>query len=139
MAIFGTSAFQVTGRTRVCAADWATVSSLVLGTGVLVFLHSYALIVGLWQLLHPNERFGAAMNRPELRLLYVGLALVLRNEWVWLHFEVLSTPRRGGRLIRLERLRLRALLHWLIEVIEQAFGTIGETQTERKLCSDLVA
>jgi hypothetical protein len=24
--------------------------------------------VGLWQLLHPNERFGAAMNRPELRL-----------------------------------------------------------------------
>jgi hypothetical protein len=34
-------------------------------------------------------------RRPELRLLYVGVALVLRNEWVWLHFTVLSTPRRG--------------------------------------------
>jgi hypothetical protein len=86
-----------------------------------------------------QARGRTSTRRPELRLLYVGLALVLRNEWVWLHFEALSTPRRGGRLIRLERLRLRALLHWLIEVIEQAFGTIGETQTERELCSDLVA
>lgn len=77
-------------------------------------------------------------RRPELRLLYVGLALLLRNEWVWLHFEVLSTPRRGGRLIRLERLRLRALLHWLLEVIEEAYGTIGETLTERPLCSGLL-
>jgi putative transposase len=77
-------------------------------------------------------------RRPELRLLYVGIALVLRNEWVWLHLEVLSTPRRGGRLIRLERLRLRALLHWLLRVIEEAFGTIRETQTERQLCSELL-
>ena len=52
-------------------------------------------------------------RRPELRLFYLGLALVLRNEWVWLHLEVLSTPRRGRRLIRLERLRLWKLLHWL--------------------------
>jgi hypothetical protein len=76
-------------------------------------------------------------RRPELRLLYAGIALVLRNEWVWLHLEALSTPRRGGRLIRLERLRLRALLHWLIEVIEGAFGTIGETQSERLICPGL--
>ncbi len=77
-------------------------------------------------------------RRPELRLLDVGIALVLRNEWVWLHFEVLSAPRRGWRLIRLERLRLRALLHWLLQVIEEAFGTIGETRTERQLCSELL-
>jgi hypothetical protein len=61
-------------------------------------------------------------RRPELRLLYVGLALVVRNEWVWLHREVLSTPRRGGRLIRQERLRLRALLRWLRQVIEEELG-----------------
>ena len=77
-------------------------------------------------------------RRPELRLLYVGLALVLRNEWIWLHFEVLSSPRQGGRLINLERLRLRAILHWLLEVIEQRYGTIGETATERPLCSGLL-
>jgi hypothetical protein len=77
-------------------------------------------------------------RRPELRLLYVGLALLLRNEWVWLHFEVLSTPRRGGRLIRLERLRLRAMLHWLLQVIEETYGTINETTTERPPCSELL-
>ena len=37
------------------------------GAGVALLLHSYGLIVGLWQLLHPNERFGRAMRRPELR------------------------------------------------------------------------
>ena len=39
------------------------------GGGLLILMHSYALIVGLWQLLHPNERFGKAMARPELKLL----------------------------------------------------------------------
>jgi AcrR family transcriptional regulator len=39
------------------------------GGGILILLHSYALIVGLWQLLHPNERFGKAITRPELKLL----------------------------------------------------------------------
>jgi AcrR family transcriptional regulator len=39
------------------------------GAGVALLLHSYGLIVGLWQLLHPNERFGRAMQRPELRVL----------------------------------------------------------------------
>jgi hypothetical protein len=86
-----------------------------------------------------QARGRTSTRRPELRLLYVGLALVLRNEWVWLHFEILSTPRRGGRLIRLERLRLRELLRWLVEVVDEDFGTVGETQTERDLCSDLVA
>jgi len=77
-------------------------------------------------------------RRPELRLLYVGLALLLRNEWVWLHFEVLSSPRRGGRLIRLELLRLRAMLHWLLQVIEERYGTTSDTPTERPLCSELL-
>jgi Transposase DDE domain len=40
-----------------------------------------------------QARGRTSTRRPELRLLYVGIALVLRNEWVWLHFEVLSTPR----------------------------------------------
>jgi hypothetical protein len=85
-----------------------------------------------------NEGRGrTSTRRPELRLLYVGVALVVRNEWVWLHFTVLSTPRRGGRAIRLERLRLRTMLHWLLQVIEEAFGTIAATQTERQVCSEL--
>jgi hypothetical protein len=85
-----------------------------------------------------QARGRTSTRRPELRSLYAGIALVLRNEWVWLHFEVLSTPRRGGRAIRLERLRLRELLHWLIQVIEEAYGTIGETEMERQLCLELL-
>ena len=86
-----------------------------------------------------QARGRTSTRRPELRLMYVGIALVLRNEWVWLNFEVLSTPRRGRRLIRLERLRLRTLLQWLIQVIEEVFGTISETQIERRLCLEVIS
>lgn len=70
-------------------------------------------------------------RRPELRLLYVGLSLLLRNEWVWLHWEVLSKPRRGCRRLQPGRLRLGVLLCWVREAIEQKYGTITEVETER--------
>jgi AcrR family transcriptional regulator len=38
------------------------------GAGATLLIHSYGLMVGLWQLMHPNERFGRAMKRPELKL-----------------------------------------------------------------------
>src|SRR3954468_6627246 len=47
-------------------------------------------------------RIRTTTRRPVVRLLYVGIALVLRNLWVWLHYTVLSMPRRGGRVILLE-------------------------------------
>ena len=39
------------------------------GGGAALLQHSYGLIVGLWQLMHPNERLGKAMDRPELKVL----------------------------------------------------------------------
>jgi AcrR family transcriptional regulator len=39
------------------------------GAGLAMLMHSYSLMVGLWQLIHPNKRFGRAMERPELRAL----------------------------------------------------------------------
>ncbi len=39
------------------------------GDGLALLCNSYGLIVGLWQLLNPNKRLGAAMERPELRML----------------------------------------------------------------------
>src|SRR5512142_1567088 len=50
-------------------------------------------------------RIRTTSRRPAVRLLDVGIALVLRNLWVWLHYAVLSMPRRGGRVILLERQR----------------------------------
>ncbi len=42
--------------------------ALANGGGVTLLQHSYSLIVGLWQLLHPVERFGTAMERAELAM-----------------------------------------------------------------------
>jgi hypothetical protein len=33
---------------------------------------------------------------------------------------------------------LRALLHWLLQVIEEAFGTIDAARTERQRCPALL-
>jgi AcrR family transcriptional regulator len=42
--------------------------ALTAGGGVTLLQHSYGLIVGLWQLMHPIERFGTAMERTELAM-----------------------------------------------------------------------
>jgi putative transposase len=76
-------------------------------------------------------RIRTTTRNPVVRLLYVGIALVLRNLWVWLHYEVLSMPRRGGRVILLERLRWETLLLWLLHVVEEELGTNDVTYTER--------
>jgi len=70
---------------------------------------------------------------PLLRLLLVGVALVLRNVWVWLHYAALSTPRRGSRRFNLERLTLRAMLHWLQHQAEQELGLRADVSTERPM------
>ncbi len=78
-----------------------------------------------------EARIRTTTRRPVVRLLYVGIALVLRNLWVWLHYTILSMPRRGGRVILLERLRWETLLLWLLHVVEEAFGVADVTYTER--------
>jgi hypothetical protein len=49
-----------------------------------------------------------------LRLLFVGVALVLRNVWVWLHAEVMAQPRWGARQRRPQSMRFARLLLWLL-------------------------
>lgn len=80
-----------------------------------------------------NEaRIKTCTRSPLVRLFLVALALILRNVWVWLHWELLSTPRRGRRLLRLERMRFKALLLCLLHVAESLFGVLSETYIERK-------
>jgi AcrR family transcriptional regulator len=38
------------------------------GEGVSLLCNSYGLMIGMWQLISPNKRFGAALERPELRM-----------------------------------------------------------------------
>jgi Transposase DDE domain len=76
-------------------------------------------------------RIRTSSRSPLLRLLFVGLALVLRNVWVWLHWEVLAHKRRGKRRVDLDQLPLRALLHWLQEVVEAFLGVRDTVATQR--------
>ena len=78
-------------------------------------------------------------RNPVVRLFLVGVALVLRNVWVWLHWEQLSSPRRGGRRLRPERLRFKWLLLWLLDVAQLQFGTNEETYSDRPIGPELMS
>lgn len=70
---------------------------------------------------------------PLLRFLYIAIALLLRNVWVWLHWEVLAQPRRGRRRIDLNQLPFQAMLLWLQHEAEQTLGVCDEAPTHRPL------
>jgi putative transposase len=80
-----------------------------------------------------QARIATTTRDPVLRLLFVGLALILRNVWVWLHWEVLSHPRRGGRRIDLDQLPFRALLLWLQHVAEALLEFCDETRANQSI------
>jgi hypothetical protein len=70
-----------------------------------------------------NEaRVRTCTRNPLLRLFFFGLAMILRNVWVWFHLTTLS-ERHGRRLeLHLERLRFRDLLLHLQRVVEASLG-----------------
>jgi len=77
-----------------------------------------------------QARIRTCTRDPLLRLLYVAVALILRNVWVWLHWEVLATRRRGGRRVDTNRLPFRAMLLWLQHWAEACLGVRDEIHTE---------
>ncbi|PON11921.1 hypothetical protein C2W62_42305 [Candidatus Entotheonella serta] len=68
-----------------------------------------------------QARIKTSSRNPVLRLLFVGVTLVLRNIWVWLHAELLAQPRRGGRCLHTSALRLSRRLLWLLIEIAQHY------------------
>jgi putative transposase len=72
-------------------------------------------------------------RNPVVRLLLVGVALVLRNVWVWLHYEVLSSPHRGQRRLNLDLLPLKEMLLWLLHQAERELGWCDEIEAERPM------
>jgi putative transposase len=80
-----------------------------------------------------QARARTCTRNPEMRLLLVGVALVLRNVWVWLHYAVLSTPRRGNRRLNLERLTLKTMLLWLLHQVETELGWCDQVESERPM------
>jgi hypothetical protein len=78
-------------------------------------------------------------RNPALRLLFVAVALLLRNLWAWLHWVRLAARRRGGRRVQLERLRLRTMALWLLHLAEQAFGSLDRTAADHPPDEPLVS
>jgi putative transposase len=73
-----------------------------------------------------NEaRIKTTTRDPALRLLFVAIALILRNAWVWVHQQLLATPRRGGRTLNLGMLPFKMLLLWLAYLAMQTFGIVN--------------
>lgn len=86
-----------------------------------------------------QARIKTSTRSPLNRYLYVALALILRNMWVWLHWEVLSTPRRGPRRLNLPRLTLEGMLVCMVHAIEALLGICERFVTERPLPKLLTA
>ena len=70
-------------------------------------------------------------RNPVLRLLFVAIALLLRNIWVWVHWACLASPRRGGRQLNLGKLRFKTLLMWLTHFAEKTLGINDSVAAEQ--------
>ena len=78
-----------------------------------------------------QARIRTCTRDPLLRLFYVGLALIMRNVWVWLHWELLAERRPRSRRVDLSLLSFRAMLLWLQHCAEQRFGIHDEITVQQ--------
>jgi putative transposase len=78
-----------------------------------------------------QARLRTCTQDPLLRFLDVAIALILRKVWVWLHWEILSHPRRGRRRIDWNQLPFRAMLLWLQHLAEAELGVCDAVQAQR--------
>jgi hypothetical protein len=63
-------------------------------------------------------RITTTTKNPAVRLLFVGIAFVLIDLWVFLLWTHVSCPRQGGRLIYREAFPLKTLLEFLRQAID---------------------
>jgi hypothetical protein len=64
-----------------------------------------------------QARIYTCTRNPHLRLVFMALALILRNLWVWLHATLLADGAGDQRTIRLERLRFKRMLDWIAQTV----------------------
>ncbi|MBC7812359.1 MAG: transposase [Burkholderiales bacterium] len=64
-----------------------------------------------------QARIYTCTRDPHLRLLFVAVALLLRNLWVWIHETLLAVGSGPTLTLRLERLRFKRLLDWIASTV----------------------
>ena len=74
----------------------------------------------------PFGRLFGVTIRVHILFPLVAVALILRNVWVWLHWQVLAERRGSGRRVDTNRLPFRAMLLWLQHWAEALLGVRDE-------------
>ncbi len=79
-----------------------------------------------------QARIYTCTKDPHLRLVFVAVALLLRNLWVWIHATILAEGRGDTMTLRLELMRFKRLLEWIAQVVvsELHDGSIPCVQLE---------
>jgi hypothetical protein len=68
-----------------------------------------------------QARIYTCTRNPRLRLVFVAIALILRNLWVWIHQTRLSEGIDKDFKVHLERLRFKRMLDWIVHEILDLF------------------
>lgn len=64
-----------------------------------------------------QARIYTCTRKPQLRLFFVVVALLLRNLWVWIHATQLAEGAYDNLTLHLERLRFKRMLDWIVTQI----------------------
>lgn len=58
-----------------------------------------------------------------MRFFYLGVSFILRNIWVWMHWNIFAQKQvgPGGRKIRLQDFSLDLLKSWIASVIDEIY------------------
>jgi hypothetical protein len=67
-----------------------------------------------------QARIYTCTRQPRFRLLFIAIALVLRNLWVWIHATKLGKGHPDNLRLHLELLRFKRLLDWMAIAIRHA-------------------
>jgi len=70
-------------------------------------------------------RIRTSSKNPATRLLFVGIAFVLTNIWIWLIWEHISLPRKGGRLLFVFQFPLSRMLAFLRQATDRKHKIIN--------------
>jgi len=68
-----------------------------------------------------QARIYTCARNPHLRMLFVAVALIIRNLWVWLHATRLADRSGHDVTLHLERLRFKRMLDWIVHEIVDLF------------------
>ena len=68
-----------------------------------------------------QARIYTCTRNPRLRLVFVVIALILRNLWAWLHQTRLASGTPNDPTLHLDRLRFKRMLDWIVHEILALF------------------